>query len=174
MEISSKIVQLAVLILVTVLEKRALGATTHVVGDGGGWDTSTDLSSWASKKTFKVGDELEFKYTTGLHSVVELADEKAYKGCDISAPLSTSTGGDDKIKLTVPGTRFFTCGTSSHCVDGMKVKITTVVAGGGSTGPSTATQPSAPGATTSSVTSSNKVHISSFFALLASLMVSLI
>ncbi|KAL6509177.1 hypothetical protein OROGR_022487 [Orobanche gracilis] len=174
MEVSSKIFQLGLLILVAVLEKRASATTTHVVGDGEGWDTSTDLSSWASKQTFKVGDELEFKYTMGLHSVVELADEKAYKGCDISTPLSTSTAGDDRIKLTKSGTRFFTCGTSSHCVNGMKVKITTVAAEGGSTGPSTVTQPSSSEATSSIVASSNKVQILSFFALVASLMVPLI
>ena len=33
-------------------------ATTFTVGDSSGWDISTDLDSWASDKTFNVGDVL--------------------------------------------------------------------------------------------------------------------
>lgn len=35
----------------------AMGAQ-HVVGGSQGWDESTDLNSWASSETFKVGDQL--------------------------------------------------------------------------------------------------------------------
>lgn len=34
-------------------------AVNHTVGSpGGSWDTSTDLNSWASSRTFVVGDNL--------------------------------------------------------------------------------------------------------------------
>lgn len=33
-------------------------ATQHVVGGSQGWDESTDYTKWASKQTFKVGDQL--------------------------------------------------------------------------------------------------------------------
>lgn len=33
-------------------------ASTYIVGDSSGWDTSTDLKSWSSDKKFNVGDVL--------------------------------------------------------------------------------------------------------------------
>lgn len=69
-----------------------------------------------------------FKYTPGLHSVVELAGESAYKSCDTGTALDSKNGGNDVIKLTKAGTRYFACGTAGHCGQGMKVKITTVAA----------------------------------------------
>ncbi|PNX66101.1 blue copper protein, partial [Trifolium pratense] len=34
-------------------------ATNHIVGGpNGGWDTSSDLQSWASSQQFSVGDNL--------------------------------------------------------------------------------------------------------------------
>lgn len=33
-------------------------AATYIVGDTSGWDISTDLDSWATNKTFHVGDAL--------------------------------------------------------------------------------------------------------------------
>lgn len=33
-------------------------ATTYTVGDNSGWDVSTNLDTWATGKTFTVGDIL--------------------------------------------------------------------------------------------------------------------
>lgn len=30
----------------------------HVVGDDRGWDPSTDVASWSSKRVFRVGDKI--------------------------------------------------------------------------------------------------------------------
>lgn len=38
--------------------KAASAATQHMVGGSQGWDESADLTSWASGRTFKVGDQL--------------------------------------------------------------------------------------------------------------------
>ncbi|ONK74721.1 uncharacterized protein A4U43_C03F9460 [Asparagus officinalis] len=46
------------LITIAVLLRAALGAD-HVVGGAGGWELTTDLSSWASAETFKTGDTLK-------------------------------------------------------------------------------------------------------------------
>ncbi|PPD73187.1 hypothetical protein GOBAR_DD29892 [Gossypium barbadense] len=46
-------------------------AATYVVGDTSGWDISSDIDSWASSKTFNVGDVLLFQYSSS-HSVNEL------------------------------------------------------------------------------------------------------
>ncbi|KAK6155395.1 hypothetical protein DH2020_009643 [Rehmannia glutinosa] len=173
MEVSSRFVLLVVLILIAVLAKQSLAAK-HAVGGSQGWDESTDFNSWASAQTFKVGDELEFKYTAGLHSVVELANESAFKSCDIGTSLNSFNGGSNTIKLSKPGTRFFACGTSGHCQQGMKVKITTAAADGSSPSSSSSatTPPSSPGATPStSAASSHQLRFISFFALVASLVV---
>ncbi|KAI3457847.1 hypothetical protein Pfo_014510 [Paulownia fortunei] len=172
MEVSGRYLPLVVLILVAVLHREAL-ATKHVVGGSQGWDESTDFDSWASAQTFKVGDELEFKYTPGLHSVVELASESAFKTCDIGTSLDSLNGGSNTIKLSKPGTRYFACGTSGHCEQGMKVKITTVAADASST-TTTTTPPSSPGAPHSTSASSHQLQFLSFFALIASLVVSLV
>lgn len=67
-----------------------------------------------------------FKYSSGLHSVVELPNESAYKSCDLGGALDSKNTGNDVVKLSKAGTRYFACGTLGHCGQGMKVKITTV------------------------------------------------
>ncbi|KAL4192528.1 hypothetical protein AMTRI_Chr06g194720 [Amborella trichopoda] len=100
----------------------AFGAK-HEVGGSQGWELSTDLDSWASAQTFRVGDQLVFKYTKGLHSVVELANKKEYDACDLSNALSSLSDGSDVVKLDKPGHKYFTCGTMGHCQGGMKLKV---------------------------------------------------
>ncbi|RDX95456.1 Uclacyanin 1 [Mucuna pruriens] len=111
-------------LVATVIAKEAFAAQ-HVVGGSQGWDQSTNLKSWASGQTFKVGDKLVFKYSS-LHSVVELGSESEYKNCNINSPVNSLSTGNDVVKLDKAGTRYFTCGTLGHCSQGMKMKITTV------------------------------------------------
>ncbi|CAI9111567.1 OLC1v1011818C2 [Oldenlandia corymbosa var. corymbosa] len=152
-------VMVMVVVMLGMLSKEAM-ATQHVVGGSQGWDESTDFKSWASSQTFKVGDQLVFKYTTGLHSVVELAGESAYKSCDTSTALDSKSGGNDVIKLTKPGTRYFACGTAGHCGQGMKVKITTVAASSTDT-PSSSSSSSSSSTTSTEAASSpaNRVEV---------------
>ncbi|KAM3713324.1 hypothetical protein ACB098_01G249100 [Castanea mollissima] len=140
-----------VLMFVAFITKEAL-ATQHVVGGSQGWDESTDYNSWTSGQTFKVGDQLVFKYTTGLHSVVELASESAYKNCDLGTALDSKSSGSDVVKLNKAGTRYFACGTLGHCSQGMKVKIKTV----------TGSAPSSPASSSSSPTTSDASASRSF------------
>ncbi|EYU45397.1 hypothetical protein ABFS82_06G007600 [Erythranthe guttata] len=170
MKICGKFVLLLLVILVTVFEKRAL-AKKHVVGGSQGWDESTDFDSWASAQTFNVGDELEFKYTPGLHSVVELGSESALKSCDVGSSLNSLSSGSDTIKLSKAGTRYFACGTSGHCGQGMKVKITTVAADSSSSSSSTTTT-SPPGAAHSVSASSDRFQFLGLFASIASFVAS--
>ncbi|KAK4282261.1 hypothetical protein QN277_013658 [Acacia crassicarpa] len=121
------------LVLIAALfAKEALAAQIDV-GGSQGWDESTDFNTWSSGQTFKVGDQLVFKYSSGLHSVVELGSESDFKSCDISNPVNSMSSGNDVVKLNKPGTRYFTCGTAGHCAQGMKVKITTVAGNAPST-----------------------------------------
>ncbi|XVF57822.1 hypothetical protein PTKIN_Ptkin07bG0013400 [Pterospermum kingtungense] len=113
----------------------------HVVGGSQGWDESVDLNSWASGQTFKVGGQLVFKYSSGLHSVVELGSEAAYKNCDLGTVLDSKNTGNDIVKLNKVGSRYFACGTLGHCNQGMKMKVTTVSGNAPST-PASALTPS--------------------------------
>ncbi|KAK1422908.1 hypothetical protein QVD17_18197 [Tagetes erecta] len=124
-------------------------AADHTVGaPSGGWDTSTDLSTWASSETFTVGDNLVFRYTS-THDVVEVTKD-GYDSCSISNSISSNGVSPTTIKLTDAGSRYFICGTAGHCDQGMKVEIKTVAA---SSGPPTTTTPTSGPPTTTTPSS---------------------
>ncbi|CAN0925362.1 Uclacyanin 1 [Linum grandiflorum] len=158
MENNKSFFMLLCLISVGLLGRQALGAQ-HTVGGSQGWEESTDFKSWASAQKFKVGDQLVFKYSSGLHSVVELGSESAYKSCDLGSSLNSMSTGNDAVKLDKPGTRYFACGTAGHCYQGMKVKIS-VESGSGSSTPASSSSSSS---TSASVHSVDGVGGSSFF-----------
>ncbi|GJS31092.1 zinc finger, CCHC-type containing protein [Tanacetum coccineum] len=98
----------------------------NVESPSGGWDTSTDLESWAKAETFTVGDNLVFTYG-GSHEVLEVTKDN-YDSCITSGPISTSDSSPTTFSLTVLGIRYFICGTAGHCEQGMKVEIQTIPA----------------------------------------------
>ncbi|KAI7741824.1 hypothetical protein M8C21_003257 [Ambrosia artemisiifolia] len=147
-------------VLLMLLEQ--VSAEQHIVGGKQGWDQSTDFDSWASGRTFKVGDTLVFKYSP-MHSVAELGSEDDYKKCDVGSATNSMSDGNSVVKLTKVGTRYFACGTAGHCDQGMKLKITTVSAS--SSGPSSST-PSSTSSSTSGVT-----RVSGSFVFFASTLV---
>ncbi|KAJ7970673.1 Blue copper [Quillaja saponaria] len=157
-------IKIIFLVLVSIFITKEALAAQHVVGGSQGWDASTDFNSWLSGKIFKVGDQLVFKYTSGMHSVIELGSEKAFKNCDIGSVVDSMNTGSDVIKLNKPGTRYFACGTLSHCDQGMKVKITTVAAGNAPSSPSTSS--SSP-TTTSAASSASQSFVFPLLMLVA-------
>ena len=60
---------LAVLLLVA-CSFSTVAASTYTVGDGSGWTTGVDYTSWAASKNFKVGDNLGMctRYLSHLHA----------------------------------------------------------------------------------------------------------
>ncbi|KAA8526474.1 hypothetical protein F0562_008323 [Nyssa sinensis] len=112
------------LAITAMLVELAMAANYTVGGSNGGWDTSTNLQSWASSQSFSVGDNLIFAYSSN-HDVVEVT-KAAYDSCQASNPLQTYTGGSTVIPLTSPGKRYFICGITGHCSQGMKVEIDTL------------------------------------------------
>ncbi|KDO55610.1 hypothetical protein CISIN_1g030729mg [Citrus sinensis] len=140
-------------LIISALTAKEASAAQHTVGGSQGWVESADLNSWASGQTFKVGDQIVFKYTPGLHSVVELPSESAYKSCDLGTAKDSMNSGNDVVKLVKPGTRYFACGTSGHCEQGMKVKITTFSGTAPSTPASSSSPASTSGASSSAFTS---------------------
>lgn len=49
---------LVVSLLVLLLASPTVFGTDHTVGDSAGWALGTNYTTWASGKTFKVGDNL--------------------------------------------------------------------------------------------------------------------
>ncbi|KAF3631002.1 blue copper protein [Capsicum chacoense] len=155
-------------------------ATVHTVGDSSGWGLSVDYGTWASGKTFKVGDSLVFNYPSG-HTVDEVSSSD-YASCSTSNSLSTDSSGATTIPLKTSGAHYFICGVMGHCSGGMKLSVTVAAAassgggGGGATTPApdtttptTGTPTTAKPDTTSTTTTkhpSGAVTLSPFMTLL--------
>jgi plastocyanin len=138
---------LVVAMAAAVLATTATGATTYTVGaPAGSWDTRTNYAQWVSAVTFRVGDQLVFKYSPAAHDVVEVT-KAGYDSCSSSGPIATFNSGDDTVPLAAIGTRYFICGFPGHCAAGMKlaVKVEAAAAapGGSSTTPSPSPSPAA-------------------------------
>ncbi|KAL9261613.1 Umecyanin-like protein [Drosera capensis] len=98
--------------------------TVHVVGGSTGWgipSSSSFYSTWAASQTFRVGDVLEFNFTTGFHSVATVT-KSAYDTCNVTSPLALSTTGP--VNITVEsGTQYFFCTYPGHCDKGQKFTV---------------------------------------------------
>ncbi|KAL5151895.1 Uclacyanin 1 [Glycine soja] len=109
---------------VAILIKLALATNYIVGGPNGGWDTNSNLQSWASSQIFSVGDSLVFQYPPN-HDVVEVTNAD-YDSCQPTSPIQSYNDGTTTIPLTSLGKRYFICGTIGHCSQGMKVEIDTL------------------------------------------------
>nr|CAD1829314.1 unnamed protein product [Ananas comosus var. bracteatus] len=78
----------------------ARSADYTVGGPSGGWDTSTDLKTWAANQKLAVGDSLTFTYQS-FHDVVEVT-KSGYDSCSAANSLATYTGGSTAIPLASP------------------------------------------------------------------------
>ncbi|KAK7277169.1 hypothetical protein RIF29_18320 [Crotalaria pallida] len=129
---------LALSFLVMFLASPTVFGVDHTVGDSAGWALNTDYSTWASGKTFTVGDNLVFNYDSSTHQVDQV-DKSGYDGCSSSNIIKNYNDGNSKVPLTKEGKVYFICPTPGHCSGGMKLEINVVAA---STTPTTPTTPS--------------------------------
>ncbi|XP_011074212.1 blue copper protein [Sesamum indicum] len=127
----------------------AVPAAVYTVGDSSGWAMGGDYGSWATDKTFAVGDTLVFNYAPG-HTVDEVSAND-YKTCTTGNSLSSDSSGATSITLKSAGSHYFICGVPGHCSGGMKLAITVAAAAssGGSTGASPSGTTTSPSTTTS-------------------------
>ncbi|CAN6233365.1 unnamed protein product [Urochloa humidicola] len=130
---------LAALLLLVATCFSTASATSYTVGDGSGWTTGVDYTSWAASKNFKVGDSLVFNYAKGLHTVVEVSAAE-YMACTASNPLGSDSSGATTVPLKTPGTHYFVCSITGHCGAGMKLAVTV----GGSSSPASPTPRTSP------------------------------
>ncbi|KAJ0254871.1 Uclacyanin-3 [Hirschfeldia incana] len=112
------------LLLLTVVP--AVFAVTYQVGDVSGWTSGIDYTTWVTRKTFRVGDTLEFRY--GPSHSVSVVNKAGFDGCDSSGATQSFSGGDTKFNLTRVGTIHFICPTPGHCLGGMKLAVPVLAA----------------------------------------------
>ncbi|XP_058201130.1 uncharacterized protein LOC131315910 [Rhododendron vialii] len=117
---------------------------TYVVGDALGWIVPPGgpiaYSTWASGKTFFVGDTLVFNFENGTQDVAEVT-KAAYDSCDTTNPTTVLTNSPVSITLSTAGDYFFTSTYSRHCYLGQKLAITVV---GTTSGPTSSPAPPPP------------------------------
>ncbi|KAJ8643178.1 hypothetical protein MRB53_004926 [Persea americana] len=79
----------SVIVVIAALAQCIAAETTHNVGDSAGW-TIPFNTSWASGKTFAVGDKLSFTFNAQAHDVA-LVTKTEYEGCTNTSNSSVST-----------------------------------------------------------------------------------
>ncbi|GFP92294.1 mavicyanin [Phtheirospermum japonicum] len=99
-------------------------ATVYEVGDSAGWTIigNVDYNTWASSKTFQIGDTLIFEYDPRFHNVMQVS-RSDFHSCNAAAPISTYATGNDSIVIHSPGHYYYICGFVGHCQAGQKVDI---------------------------------------------------
>ncbi|KAL5558917.1 hypothetical protein UlMin_035128 [Ulmus minor] len=102
-------------------------ATVYTVGDTSGWALGGDYSTWASGKTFAVGDSIVFNYGGG-HTVDEVSASD-YNACTVGNAINSDSSGATTVALKTAGTHYFICGVVGHCGNGMKLAVTVKAAG---------------------------------------------
>ncbi|GJM86911.1 hypothetical protein PR202_ga02811 [Eleusine coracana subsp. coracana] len=126
-------------LLLLVASASPAAASSYTVGDGSGWTTGVDYTSWAASKNFKVGDNLVFNYAKGLHTVAEVSAAE-YMACTATKPLGSDSSGATTVPLKTPGTHYFICSIPGHCSAGMKISVTV----GGKSSPAATPTPTTP------------------------------
>jgi hypothetical protein len=66
-----------------------------------------------------------FMYPAGEHTVVEVGGME-FMTCNVTGNKGIWNSGSDTITLSKSGKRWFVCGVSDHCAQGMKLVVTVV------------------------------------------------
>ncbi|KAF7135910.1 hypothetical protein RHSIM_Rhsim08G0213500 [Rhododendron simsii] len=147
-------------VVAAVMLQCAAAQTAHVVGDSSGWivppNGAQAYVSWASDKTFVVGDTLIFNFATNAHDVLQVTKD-SYDACTDTNPIGNPiTTGPANVTLTTAGDHYYICTYGRHCASGQKLTITVSATGtpGAAPPPSTTAAPPPPPPSTPSPTSS--------------------
>ncbi|KAA8540494.1 hypothetical protein F0562_024587 [Nyssa sinensis] len=134
-------------VIAAVMIQCAAAQTEYVVGDSLGWAVPPNgaqaYTTWASSKTFVVGDILTFNFNTNEHDVQQVTKD-SYDACNSTNPIGNAiTTGPANITLTSAGDHYYICTVGRHCQAGQKLHVT-VSGTPGATPPSTNTPPTTP------------------------------
>ncbi|CAN7079297.1 unnamed protein product [Brassica oleracea var. botrytis] len=80
-------------------------------------------SKWSEEKQFHVGDNLLFYYNDQVDDVLEINSDLEFKSCDTISPVALHNAGQDLIRLTKPGIRYFITSKIGHCEAGLKLRV---------------------------------------------------
>jgi len=135
------LIVLGACLAVSVLQ--CVAATSYDVGGSSGWtipSSSKLYSDWVKSTTFKLGDKLVFKFTTGQHNAYRVS-KADYDKCSGSSPMEKYETGPATVTLNSTGHHYYICAVSGHCTAGQKVsvKVSTAAAPGSSPSPSPGT-----------------------------------
>ncbi|XP_072986168.1 mavicyanin-like [Typha latifolia] len=116
--------EVAIMAVVVLGLVRASAGAVYKVGDASGWTIvgNVNYSTWASTKSFHLGDVIHFEYNKMFHNVMEVS-KNDFKACAATSPIATYTTGNDSIVIKRGGHHFFICGVPGHCSIGQKVDI---------------------------------------------------
>ncbi|KAH0869418.1 hypothetical protein HID58_076440 [Brassica napus] len=98
----------------------------YKVGDSNEWrvpEESDFYSKWSEEKQFHVGDNLLFYYNDQVDDVLEINSDLEFKSCDTTSPVAVHNAGQDLIRLTKPGIRYFITSKIGHCEAGLKLRV---------------------------------------------------
>ncbi|MED6121935.1 hypothetical protein PIB30_034884 [Stylosanthes scabra] len=136
----------------------ATGPVTYTVGGSMGWvipsGGAAAYTSWASGKTFVVGDILVFNFAKNTHNVEEVT-KKNYDSCSSTSPIATYNAPPVRVTLNKTGEHYFICGFTGHCAAGQKLAINVTGATGGGKATSPSPSPSSSGSTPGTPSPSN-------------------
>ncbi|KAL8129598.1 hypothetical protein V2J09_018753 [Rumex salicifolius] len=144
--------------LVALIQISSSAATSYTVGDSTGWivpSSSSFYTSWASKDTFKVGDDLVFNFQSGSHTVAEVS-KADYDSCSSSNAIKSESTGPATLQISSAGAHYYICTINGHCSAGQKLSITATAASSttpSATSPSSSTTPAAESPSTSTTSS---------------------
>ncbi|RWR72432.1 blue copper-like protein [Cinnamomum micranthum f. kanehirae] len=114
----------SIIVVIAALAQCTAAETTFNVGDAAGW-TLPFSSSWATGKTFVLGDKLNFTFDAQAHDVAEVS--KAYHdSCVGTSTISLFTTSPTVIPLNTTGEHYYICTKSGHCASGQKLSINVV------------------------------------------------
>ncbi|KAJ6756712.1 PEELING CUPREDOXIN putative-RELATED [Salix purpurea] len=98
----------------------------HIVGGDHGWHPYTDIGSWSSATTFRVGDKIWFTHSAAQGRIAEVETREEYLACDVSNPIRMYSDDSDGISLDGEGVRYFMNSNSEKCKNGLKLHVEVV------------------------------------------------
>ncbi|XP_047171666.1 cucumber peeling cupredoxin-like [Vigna umbellata] len=124
-------------------------AAEYTVGNSTCWISAPTggasfYSDWASTITFREGDILEFRFSSG-HTVAELNDKASFDSCSVDQNMEVLTSSPAKITLIRTGEFYFACTITGHCSSGQKLSVNvTASSSSPSSPPASGTTPTPP------------------------------
>ncbi|CAL0307116.1 unnamed protein product [Lupinus luteus] len=113
-------------IAIATLFNGSAAQTSHVVGDSTGWTIpsggAATYTTWASNKTFTLGDTLVFNFANAQHDVAKVS-KSDFDACNGGSAIFTITTSPAIVTLNETGEQYYICAFTGHCSAGQKLAI---------------------------------------------------